>query len=350
MVAAESQSRVTMGDIAKRAGVNTSVVSRVVSRDPALRVSEATRRRVLGVIAEMNYKPNMIAKGLRTARTQMIGIVIPDFRNPVYASIIAGAERAAARLDQALLVASAAQTSLSHGEFTTVLDGGWVDALLVAGGEARDAIALLARANIPVLLVNRKVRGAQRHVLIDDQKAATIAVEHLIALGHRRIAHITGPADVEPCTRRHQGYLSALASAGLRAERDLVIRASQTPSGGAAAMKTLLDLKRAPTAVFVDSVAPALGALHMAAQRGRVVPDDLSVVGVHDIDLLSFMDPGLTTVATPLQRLGERAVELVCSTAPSAAISEVIGDPMHLVVRGSTGPVGTPPPGRRPIP
>lgn len=330
--------RPTMGDVAAHAGVDISVVSRVLSKDPALRVRDETRRAVLRSVRELNYRPNMLARGLRTSRSQMIGLILPNFLNPVYASIISGAERAAAELDLVLLVGSTAKGDVAEQRQNSILSSGLIDGLLVAGSVDAIDIEPITDAGVPVLLVNRRSTGIDRYVVIDDARAASMAVEHLVSLGHRWIGHLAGPVDVEPSKQRHVGFLAAMNSAGLRVKRSWVVRAPLTTEGGAAAMSQLLELPHRPTAVIADSVAPSIGALEEARKRGLEVPRDLSVVGLHDVDLLQWIHPGLTTVRTPLEELGEFAVRTIHSASPGTRIVETISGPMELVVRESTAP------------
>lgn len=332
--------RITMSDVAAHAGVDVSVVSRVLSNDPTLRIRDETRRDVLRYVEELQYRPNMLARGLRTARSQMIGLILPDLRNPVYASIIVGAERAAARLDQVLLVGSGAGGQIAEERRNTILGSGRVDSLLVGGSIETGDLKPLLSTGLPFLLVNRRSKDFERSVVIDDARAAAMAVEHLVGLGHVRIGHIAGPTDVEPSRRRHAGYVAAMKAAKLPVKTRWTASVSLTPEGGAAALRRLLLERDAPTAVIVDSVGPAIGALEQARVSGLRVPRDLSVVGMHDIDLLQWIHPGLTTVRTPLEELGERAVQILHDTPGDTPIAEVIGEPLELIVRESTAPPG----------
>lgn len=330
--------RTTMSDVAAHAGVDVSVVSRVLNNDPSLRVREETRRDVLRYVEELQYRPNMLARGLRTARSQMIGLILPDLRNPVYASIIVGAERAATRLDQVLLVGTSTQGELIDERRNTILGSGRVDSLLIGGSIDPADLQPLQRSGVPFLLVNRRSKDFERSVVIDDARAAAIAVEHLISLGHKRIGHIAGPPDVEPSKRRHAGYVEAMRAAKLPVRSQWTVAESITPEGGAAAMAKMLSERNPPTAVIVGSVGPAIGAIEQARRSGLEVPRDLSVVSMHDIDLLQWIHPGLTTVRTPLEELGERAVQILFDTPGDTRIAEVVGEPLELIVRESTAP------------
>ncbi|WP_331532215.1 LacI family DNA-binding transcriptional regulator [Pseudonocardia sp.] len=330
--------KVTLNDVALLAGVDRSVVSRVVNDDPKLSVRPETRRRVQETITKLGYRPNAAARSLRTARAYMFGLLIPDFADPVFAEIISGAERAAGALGYGLMTASSSGVRLGLTQYLDLLGQGRVDGLLFAGEDSGHELAQLRASTVPWVLINRTLAGSQRFVILDDERGGELAVRHLIELGHTRIAHLAGPADAETSHRRRDGYLSAMARAGLRPEPGHIVHADYTPAGGALALAELLDQPRPPTAVFVANVASAVGALHAAHARGVCVPTDLSVIAIHDLPLASHLVPSLTCVRMPLEQLGSRALELLASTAPDDPIAETVTEPVELIVRDSTAP------------
>jgi LacI family transcriptional regulator len=210
--------------------------------------------------------------------------------------------------------------------------------LLFAGEESGHELAQLRTSQVPWVLVNRTLAGSHRYVILDDERGSELAVEHLVELGHRRIAHLAGPAGADTGRRRLAGYLAAMHSAGLEVGPHSVEHADYTPAGGAAALDRLLATSAPPTAVFVANVASAVGALHAVHARGLAVPADLSVVAIHDMPLASHLVPALTTVRMPLEALGRRALELLARHGPEDTITEVVTEPVELVVRGSTAP------------
>lgn len=330
--------RTTLADVAARARVDRSVVSRVLSEDPDLVIRTETRERVLDAVRELGYRPNVAARSLRTRRTGTLGLVIPDYANPVYAEIIKGAEVAAAECDRVLLTGSAG-TARELGSHLDLLGQGRVDGLLLAGElTSKASLDALTAAGLPWLLVNRTMRGESRHVILDDERAAALAVEHLMGLGHSSIAHLAGPATSNTAQRRARGYRAALRQHDLVPSADLVQRADYTPDGGYRAMCRLLDRPTRPTAVFVANVASAIGALHALRARGVVAPDDISVVAVHDFPLAEHLSPALTTVRMPLRELGRRGVHRLSNLGPDDTVTEVVRGPMELVERESTAP------------
>jgi LacI family transcriptional regulator len=177
-------------------------------------------------------------------------------------------------------------------------------------------------------------------VVLDDARAAGMAVQHLIELGHRRIAHLAGPDEADTARRRATGYRRALRAAGLEVDPTLEFGGDYTPAGGAAAMAMLLAHPNPPTAVFVANVASAIGALAMAAESGVQVPRQLSLVAVHDAALAAYLTPALTTVRMPLRELGARGVHMLFEVDETAPVREVVASPMQLLVRASTAEPG----------
>jgi LacI family transcriptional regulator len=328
--------KVTLNDVATLAGVDRSVVSRVINEDPNLNIRPQTRQRVLDTIEKLDYRPNAAARSLRTARAYMLGLFIPDFANPVYAEIIKGAESAAGRLGYGLMTASSNGVRVGRGHYEDLLAQGRVDGLLFAGDESGHELELLRAMRLPWILVNRRIPGSQRYVILDDERGSELAVAHLLALGHRKIAHLAGPETADTARRRRAGYVSAMKAAGLDPDPRLIVHADYTPAGGGAAMHTLLTVPDRPTAVLVANVASAVGALHAAHAHGLSVPADISVIAIHDMPLASHLVPALTTVRMPLSDLGARAIELLSTSKPDDDITEIVTNPVEIIVREST--------------
>lgn len=328
---------VTMAEVAAKAGVDQSVVSRVLRDDTSLNIRESTRERVLQAVRELGYRPNSFARSLRTAKAAAYGLLIPDFANPIYASIIKGAENAASARSCLLLTGSTSEDLFRTRGMLEGLFHGRIDGLLITGEQTLVQMGPdLARIGLPWLMLNRG-QGSDRYVILDDERAAEIAVDYLIQMGHRQIAHIAGPDWADTATRRKQGYQNALARAGLAQYPSYIENADYTSKGGDAAMAKLLESAQ-PTAVFVANIASAIGAIHSAKRLGYRVPQDLSFVAVHDLPLAGYLDPPLTTVRMPLEELGRRGVELLASYDADSPIQEVLRDPIELVVRGSVAP------------
>ena len=331
--------RSTMRDVAKLAGVDVAVVSKMLSGDTSLSVRPETRARVMDAVAKLNYRPNQAARSLRRSRADAFGLIVPDFHNSVYSWIIDGAQSAAHGMRYSLLTVSATGADADNSRLADLLDNGTIDGLLVAGAaKADEFVHLFRHSGRPVLSVNRRIPGIDRYVILDDYSAAQQAVQHLVSLGHTRIGHIAGPKDTDTATRRLDGFTSAMDAAGLSVPTSYLVHADYTPRGGFHAMRSLLSLKEPPQAVLAANVTSALGAISAAQSAGVSIPADLSMISIHDLDLAEYASPPLTVVRMPLYELGRQAVELLAQSPPNEPIERVIDAPLELIVRQSTSP------------
>jgi LacI family transcriptional regulator len=333
--------RVTLADVASQAGVDRSVVSRILNADAGLRVRDDTRQRVLRVAKELGYRPNSAARSLRTAQAGAFGLLVPDFGDPGFAEIIRGAEEYAAEHDCVVLTAS------SQGEKATLrrhlerISNGRVDGLVFAGSRVELTTAEMEGFHLPWLLLNRRTPRARRFVILDDTRAAEMATTHLIELGHRRIAYITGPQWADTATRRRAGYEQALHAAGLEVDERLIVSSEYEFAEGSAATGDLLSRRgKRPTAIFADSWSIGIGVLHGLHAAGLRAPAEMSVVTIHDVPVGSHLTPPLTSVRMPMRELGRRGIELLMSTQADDPIRETFEGPIELVVRESTAPPG----------
>lgn len=331
-------SRATLADVARVAGVDMSTASRVLRGDSAQRVRDDTRDRILKVAEELAYRPNSLARGLRTARTDTLGIVVPQLDNPVFASAIRGAELAAAELGYSLLIShrepGATATTIAKLSQTNRVDG-----LLVASLDDDEVLRTdLAAARVPYVLMNRVLPGAPLSVVLDSRAAARKAVEHLVGLGHRRIAHLAGRDQGFNAAQRLEGYRDGLAAAGIAFDPALVATAGYTAEGGASAMRALLPQK--PTAVLAATLVSAAGAMSVLHAEGWRIPQDISVVGLHDAPVASLLYPSLTTVMMPTEEMGRVAATLLVRSLAGEQPAPVAPlPPGALMPRASTGPV-----------
>lgn len=332
----EARRVVTLADVGARAGVDPSVVSRMLNGDPRLQIRPATRRRVLEAVEAMGYRRNMAARSLRTAQSGVYGLFIPDFDNPIYAQIITGAEKQAASLGRLLLTGSVAEAGAD--DYLERFGSGRIDGLLIAGASSGSILPRLEAEGLPWLFLNRRSPEARRFVILDDEGAVGLAVDHLTRLGHEHLAYISGPPSADTAIRRRTGYLRAVRSASLPLSEEDVVAADYTSAGGAAAMRHILEGGREVTAVVVANVASAVGALWAARGAGYEIPGDISIVAIHDLALANYLIPSLSTVRMPLEELGRRGVELLTSMSRTEPIEEVVTGPMELVLRASTGP------------
>jgi LacI family transcriptional regulator len=289
-----------------------------------------------GAAADLGYLPNFHARGLARARAGALGLLVPD-GNPLFHEVMAGAEEAATERD--LLLSTATHQGELPDRFRRLLRGGIVDALLVSGLRAEvDAHELFAETLVPVILVNRRSRGSDRWVILDDERAARMATEHVIGLGHRDVAFLGGPQGVDTAERRLAGFRAAMREAGLPVDASFVVHAQYSATAGEAAVERLLAPGRLPTAIVAADAPLGLGAWHALHGRGIAVPVAISLIAIHKLPFEDFRVPGLTCVQLPLRTLGRRAAELVLDTPPDAPIHEVITDEVVLWEGGTVAP------------
>ena len=327
--------RVTATEVARKAGVSQPTVSLVLSRNPNARVAPATRARVLKIAQELGYRPNRLAQGLVRRRSYALGVIAPGFDNPVYAAVISGAEKVAAQAGYAVLLCEAKGSEVvQHLE---ALRDRQIDGVIIAG-IAASTLPAAALDGLNVVLVNQPSEKFST-VGSDSLKAGTIAAEHLLALGHRRLAFL-GPADAIPAFRlRERGFFQALRGAGVPLSSELIQRAAATVAGGLAGMRALLALSERPTAVFCANDLMALGAHKACSVAGVGLPRDLSLLGCDDIEMAQLVTPELSTIAVPARELGARAVRLLLKQIDADGAlppaSQLLA--VKLVARGTTG-------------
>jgi LacI family transcriptional regulator len=331
--------RSTLADVAALAEVNVSTVSRVLGRDESQRVSDATRKRIEAAAKKLSYHPNLSARSLRTSRTYTLGIAVPQLDNPVYAQIIQGAERGAREKGYSLLIAHIGQSGDDDAAYERLAQINRVDGLLVTTLEENSVmLRAVKRAKVPFVLLNRKVEGIPNCIYFDSRSAARIAVDHLIALGHHRIAHLSGQLNLSTGIGRYAGYCDALTAAGLPLAPELVRVSGYTVAGGAAAMNAILDVpSQRPTAVFPLTLTAATGAMMALHARGVRVPQDMSVITVHDGPMAEVMFPRLTTVRMPVEQMGYNGAQSLIELLEGrlGRIDEQMA-PQELVLRQST--------------
>jgi DNA-binding LacI/PurR family transcriptional regulator len=297
-----AQSRATIRDVAALAGVSYQTVSRVINDDE--RVRPVTRQRVEAAIAELDFRPNAIARFMATGTTRTLTCLAPNLTDYTFARIIEGAEQEARRHGYFLFSASAED----EATFATLVDqlvaSGRTEGLLVINPYA-DSRHRYLPDNVPSVFVGARPREeAVDSVALDDEGAAIIAAEHLLALGHRRIATICGPMREDCSQDRLAGYQAVLAAAGLPLDADLVAEGDWSATSGHEAFARLMRQPSPPSAIFAQNDRMAVGVLRAAREAGLHVPSQLAVVGFDDMPLASYFDPSLTTMRQDLVAIG----------------------------------------------
>lgn len=329
--------RVTVHDVAARAGVSQPTASLVLSQHPRARVAAATRQRVIDAAADLGYKPNVVARSLARRRSFALGVIVPDVRNPFVADVVTGAERVAAEAGYAVLLCD--QSARSVTQHLETLRARQIDGVLLdAIGAASLPSDALAGVNV-VLIDEPSERWPG--IATDAIAAGRLAAEHLLSLGHREVAFIGPASDVHAFRMRERGFVMRLREAGVQLTSPRLRRAPATVAGGRDAMRQLLVGGVRPTGVFCANDLMAIGAVKQCFTVGLRLPEDISLVGCDDIELARFVTPELSTVSIPARELGARAarllVQLIEQTPHRVSAKRLL--PVRFVARGSSGVV-----------
>ena len=301
----------TIKDVANLAGVHPSTVSRVINDNS--RISEKTKNKVLLIIKKLGYTPNAIARGLKTKRTQTLGMLIPDITNPFFAELARGVEDAANKNNFNVILCNTDDKLKKERTYLEILRGKRVDGLILGTAHIRDkSILELEKKKFPYILVSRNIEGLDKNcVIVDDVAGGIMVTEYLIKLGHRRIAHITGPLKTRSALNRLKGYKLALKKYEIEYRDELVGEGDFRIKGGYQVMKRFLKLAEPPTAIFAANDLLALGAIQVILKKKYHIPEDFCIIGFDDIRLASFVYPPLTTVRQPMLEMGALAVKML---------------------------------------
>lgn len=327
---------VSIKDVAESAGLSVATVSRVLNGHPS--VSDDARERVLAAAGTLGYRPNVVARSLRTHRTGTIGLVISDVLNPYFTELARAVEEEARELGYSVIIGNADERADLEDHHVRGLLDRRIDGLLVSPADSRSPMTLEAAAgDTPVVFVDRWIPGVDVPVVRSDGRTAIAdLVDHLYGLGHRRLAIITGPAATTTGRERVDAFRAALAVHGLALPEEYVGRGDFQAKSGRACTERFLNLPEPPDVVFATDNLMALGALDEIGARGLRVPEDIALAAFDDIPWFSHTDPPITTIAQPTAELGRVAVRALADLiAGSPASSTVL--PAHLVVRRSCG-------------
>lgn len=330
----------TLEDIARLSSVSRSTVSRVINGDRY--VSDRTRQKVMDVIQQIDFQPNLAARGLATGSTRVLGLVIPTpvsaiFTEPFFPLLIQGVSTACNACDYSVML-WLAEPEYERRTIRQILYSGLVDGVIISSAQTGDPIInSLADQKVPFIQVGRYPSGERfSYVDVDNRVSAYQAVMHLLRLGRKRIAHIAGPQNTVPGIERYHGYQDALRERSLPINPDMVIVGDFTEAGGYAAMQHLLPAK--PDALFASSDAMALGAMRAAREAGLNLPRDLAVIGFDDIPQAIQSIPALTTMRQSIPRMGATAAETLIDmieNSPEPPRHLIL--PTELVIRESCG-------------
>lgn len=324
-------------DVAARAGVHVSTASRVLNGREEANVREETRERILVAAAELRYRPNALARGLKTSSTTTLGLLVRSLDNPVMAAM---ARAASARAWERGYVVVLAEDDgvITERAWERLVDEGRIDGLLVAsasnGGPILDFVD---GTRLPHVFVDHVHPGSGRNISLRESDAGRIAAEHLIGLGHRRLAQMSGPTRFDTARRRSEAFRAVALAAGL--PEPLEVTTEFVPDDARREAMALLSDHPRPTGVFASSLSQAIGLLSAVQQLGLSVPTDLSVIAYDDDPLLDFLTPPVTSIRMPMAELGRVAADALIAQIDGEAPRDVeIAVLPAIVPRSSTAP------------
>lgn len=325
-------------DVAERAGVSVATVSRVLNHDP--RVKAHLRQRVLEAVAELDYHPSRIARGMRNQTVAVIGLIISDIQNPFFTALVRAVEDVAYSHQYTVILCNSDEDPQKEQLYARVLIGERVSGVIIVP-TCQEACHLLLKRGLPLVVVDRKLPGVKADsVTLDNTAGAYAATRHLIQLGHTRIGLVSAPLHVSVGLERRLGYEKAMLEAGLPLDETLIRTGDFKETGGYRATKDLLRLDPRPTAIFVVNNLMTTGALQAIHELGLRIPEDLSVVGFDDMPWLSLLTPPLTAVRQPVYEIGRAAAQLLFERINLDTVGpnrEIVLQP-ELIVRGSAAP------------
>jgi LacI family transcriptional regulator len=334
---------VTLRDVAARAGVHPATASRALNPETRILVSEDTAQRVLDAAAALGYRPNPVARSLRTRRSHTVGVLIPDLNNPLFPPIVRGLEDRLAAAGYVALIGNTDSDDERERMVFEQMRARHVDGLVLATARLRHPLlAEAARSEMPVVLINRLAQDYSfPSVTVDNERGVRMAVAHLSALGHRRIAHIAGPQEMSTGLSRYRGFVSAMESGGLQVDSDLIVFAKAfTVEEGARCSRLLLERSAGGTgctAIAAGNDMLAVGCYAALDDAGLSCPDDISVVGFNDMPFIDRLRPPLTTIRFPHYQVGTEAAQLLLERiAEHAGPVKILYLAPELVIRGST--------------
>ena len=331
---APSTETVTLLDVARLAGVSPSTVSRILNG--TARVTPQKRTAVEAAIRDLNFQPNLFARSLKTGITMTVGVLTQSIESQFYSRALKGIEVGLQSSGHAPIIASGHWSAQTDAQSLRLLASRRVDGIIILTGNMPDDEVLAAARQQPIVMTERTLHGPQvRSICLDQQRGGYLATQHLLALGHTRIAHVAGVPGRPDATSRYQGYLQAHAEAGVTPDPALLVYSDFTDRGGYAAALQLLQQGHAFTAVFCANDESAMGARLAFYQRGLRVPEDISLVGFDDLPLGNYMTPPLTTVHQPIYEVGLFAAHTLLDMLGYPGQPEP-PPPLALVVRETT--------------
>jgi len=335
-----AKKKINIKDVAARAGVHPSTVSRVLNPETVSMVSTQVAKRVATIAHELGYTRSPMASGLRTGRSYTVGVLIPDLTNPIFPPIVRGIERCLGEEGYIAILTDSDNSLKNEQAIMDSMRSRHVDGLILATAHRQDvAVEACLEDQIPLVLVNRSIDShAVTEVINDDEKGISLAVDHLFGMGHSRIAYLGGPLDTSTGNDRYRAFTKAMRAGHLVPDPELMINSDAfTESEGHRGFLLLLEKSLGFSAVVAANDLLALGCYDAMQERGLQCPQDISVTGFNDTPFMDRISPPLTTIRIPLDEMGAIAAKLLLQQIrdPDAKFETIKLEP-ELVVRGST--------------
>jgi LacI family transcriptional regulator len=336
--------RVKLTDVAQAAGVHPGTASRALNPATRSQVSTETSRRILKTAQRLGYVPNTLARGLRTSKSFVVAMLVPDITNALFPPMVRGAEQVLSAAGYTLVLTDTDNDPDTERRQVEQLRGRGTDGFIIATARWQDPLLEeITDQGVPAVLVNRNI-GSRRipYVGADERTGIQMVVEHLAGLGHQRMVHLAGPADTSTGRDRASAFRQAIDGLGLSSNRNLVqVCPAYTEAAGAEVTRRLLLSGQNVTAIVCANDLIALGALSVLAAAGIRCPDDMSVVGFNNMAMVDRLTPPLTTVRLPLHQIGELSARLLLAEIEggrenAGAVQSLLG--VQLAVRGTTAP------------
>jgi LacI family transcriptional regulator len=301
----------TIVDVARRAGVSVSTVSHVVNR--TRHVNPDTQSLVEEAIAFVGFRPNALARSLKRASTESVGIAISAISNPYFSDTICAIEAECARLGMMVFLSDTQDDPAQELKVVQALHQRRVDGIILAPSGEREsrAVAFLNEHRIPFVLVDRLISNRYDQIGVQNKSSMQLLVTHLLSHGHTRIGYVAGQRGFSTTRERIDGYRAALKAADIALDETLVRRPDGRTDAAAAATGELLDMANSPTAIAAGNNMALIGAMHALRDRGLRVPDDIALVGFDDFEWADYFEPRLTVIAQPCQAIGREAASLL---------------------------------------
>lgn len=339
MTREKKNGKVTLKDVARRAGVSPAIVSRIMNNDPTLMIKDETRQKVLQSVKELAYTPNSIARNLRMQKSGMIGLMIVDISNPFIGEVIRGVQEVVEQSGRFCFLCESRDDPQREAMLIQKMYERQLDGMIICTLKNNDPIiSLLEQLNIRYVAATRTVPGLKApSVTFNHDKSIHLAMEHLIDLGHKKIGYIYGHMYTYSGVTRAAAYKEMLKQNGLPFRRGYMVESHYFAQDGYLAMQKLMNQKERPTAVIACNDVVAISAIRAAKEAGLSIPGDLSIIGYNNIDVSAIVEPNLTTIDTPAYALGVQAAKMLINSINGFPMdeSQVVLD-TRLIRREST--------------